>query len=321
MPLLTNDDYLPPNLLLRNGHLNTIASALMRPNPPLPYQRERITTPDHDFLDLDWLKGQNDQLLIGFHGLEGSTDRPYLQGLFRHFHQNGWDTLGVNFRSCSGELNRQLRLYNSGETHDPWLVIQHALQLGYQRIALAGFSLGGNIVLKLMGELGIYAPPQLVGAVAFSTPCHIPDANDALLHWENRIYLKRFMKTLVQKVVEKREQYPKHLRRLQRTPSNFPEFDGNFTGPIHGYANAEDYWNCCASLHFLPNINRPTLLISAKDDSFLRDRCYPYELADQHQHFHFLPTRYGGHCGYYGEDSNGALWSERKALAFLEKLN
>lgn len=184
MPLLDSSPYHPP-LPFRNGHIQTIYPALLRRLPPLPFRRQRIPTPDGDFLDLDWLIHDNTPptrpLVILTHGLEGSSEQTYIRGMARAFFQTGWDVLAWNFRGCSGEPNLRLRSYHSGATDDLETVIAHACALpypdttalrfeplaaascsfptaptatGYRRIALVGFSLGGNIVLKYLGQSG-----------------------------------------------------------------------------------------------------------------------------------------------------------------------
>jgi hypothetical protein len=318
MPLLAESTYRAP-WPFTSSHLNTIYAAIFRQLPTISYQRETIDTPDGDFLDLDWQKGKNNRLLIGLHGLEGNADRPYLRGMFRHFGKNGWDTLGMNFRSCSGRMNRSLRMYNMGETHDLSLVIQHVLQNHhYQEIALTGFSLGGNVVLKYMGENGAYVPREISAAVAFSVPCDLPSANVAIGHWQNKIYLKRFLDTLNEKVKTKSRLFPEHIHTGKHLPRSFFEFDDRYTGPIHGYSGAEDYWQSCSSVPFLANIDRPVLLVSALDDTFLGGDCFPVGLAEKHPYFHLETPKHGGHCGFYTAGKDGGWWAEQRALQFIE---
>ncbi|MEL6655015.1 MAG: alpha/beta fold hydrolase [Bacteroidota bacterium] len=316
MPLVSTSTY-RASWPFTNAHINTIFPALFRRSADLPYRRETLNTPDGDFLDLDWLESKNKRLIIGLHGLEGDTQRHYLKGIFRYFHTRDWDTLGVNFRSCSGRYNDQLRMYNMGESHDLSLVVKHALQHSYSTIVLAGFSLGGGVVLKFLGESGPYLPKEIKAGVAFSVPIDLPSANVAMARRQNAIYLRRFMRTLNEKLVYKSQQFPGHLLLNGQMPKNFAGFDGGYTGPIHGYAGAEDYWYSCSSLHFLPNITRPTLIINAADDSFLGPSCYPTSLAEQHPHVYLEVPRYGGHCGFYSPEKDGSYWNERRAYTFV----
>lgn len=300
-----------------NAHVNTIYPSLFRRTPDLPYRRESIPTPDGDFLDLDWLSAGHDKLLIGMHGLEGDTQRHYLKGIFRYFHAREWDTLGVNFRSCSGRVNKQLRMYNMGESHDLSLVVRHAIAAGYRTIVLTGFSLGGGVVLKYLGESGAYLPAEVKGGVTFSVPIDLPAANVAIARRQNFIYMLRFMRTLNEKLRQKAEQFPQHLMLNGSMPKDFQGFDGSFTGPIHGYAGAEDYWFSCSSFHFLPNIRRHSLIINAADDTFLAEGCYPKALAEKLRYVHLEIPKYGGHCGFYSPTADGSYWNERRAYEFV----
>lgn len=316
MPIVTHSTYRARGVF-KNGHINTVFHGLFRKVVLPPYTRERIGTPDGDFLDLDWLRQGNPRLLIGLHGLEGSTERPYMRGLFRYFSERGWDTVGLNFRSCSGSMNRNLRMYNMGETEDLHTVVRHVTGLGYSEIAIVGFSLGGNVTLKYMGESGQSLHPAVRGAVAFSVPCDMPSANVAFMRRENKVYLHRFLKTLNAKMLDKQVHYPTQLQLPKQMPTTFGEFDSQFTGPIHGYRDAEDYWNSCSSVHFIPNIQRPTLMVNAADDSFLEAACFPFELARAHPMFHLEVPRHGGHCGFCGSNSAGEYWYEKRAFDFL----
>jgi predicted alpha/beta-fold hydrolase len=304
----------------RYAHINTIYPALFRTVAAIPFQREQLDTPDGDFLDLDrWSQGSK-QLIIGLHGLEGSADRPYLRGLFRHFYRHGWDVLGMNFRSCSGRLNRKLRTYNMGESHDLYLTVQYAIAKGYTSILLAGFSLGGNVVLKFMGESGPTIPTAVKGAVVFSVPCHLPTAEEAIAHPRNFIYVRRFLSTLNQKMKSKVTHYPQQLQAPERLPRTFKDFDGQFTAPIHGYTNEKDYYHSCASIDFMPNICRPTLLINALDDTFLSPECYPHQMAEKNPYLHLETPMHGGHCGFYSPRPDGSYWTDRRALAFAQEM-
>lgn len=150
MPLITNTSYTGPSVLF-NGHLQTIFPALFRKHLSLPFDRERITTPDGDFLDLDWLRQDSKKLVIICHGLEGDSRRPYMRGMAKHFFQNKYDVLTWNFRGCSGELNIRPFFYHSGATYDLETVVNHAAEK-YAQVYLIGFSLGGNLTLKYLGE-------------------------------------------------------------------------------------------------------------------------------------------------------------------------
>lgn len=319
MPLLSNSSYRPP-LWLRSAHVNTIWAALGRKIPDMHYERERLTTPDNDFLDIDWSTVGSTQLLILLHGLEGNTDRPYMRGMARCANDQGWDALALNFRGCSGEDNRQVRTYHMGETSDLHLVIEHALARGtYRSIALAGFSLGGNVVLMYLSRDRQQVPAAVVGGVAFSVPCHIPSANECINRWENALYRYRFMRTLNKKMQQKAARFPEALPHPQVRTTSFLTFDDHFTAPIHGFRDAQEYWESCSSLSYLTDVKKPVLLVNALDDTFLSDACYPWSLSENHPSLHLEVPQWGGHVGFFTPGQRH-LWSEKRALAFLQAL-
>ncbi|MEM7374658.1 MAG: alpha/beta fold hydrolase [Bacteroidota bacterium] len=323
MPLLSSSSYRPP-LLLRNRHAATMFPSLFRKVKGLHYERERLDTPDGDFLDLDWVQAGNNRLVIGLHGLEGSADRSYIRGMMRHFHRNKWDCMGLNFRSCSGEMNRKLRVYHSGETGDIGWVIDQILERDqYKEIVLVGFSMGANVALKYVGELGAKIPKAIRCVVAISAPCDLASCSTELnKEGVNRIYLKRFMHYLNEKLAHKLEHFPGEISLPQdRMPKDFAEFDNWFTAPMHGFEDAEDYWARASSLPFLPNIHVPSLIINARNDTFLGEECYPYEIADKHPLISLEVPRFGGHVGFAQFGTKGVYWSEQRALNFVsEKL-
>ena len=319
MPFIQYSDYQPP-FLLRNQHLNTIYSGLIRRVYGVTYVRERINTPDDDFIDLDWSKKGSKKLLIVLHGLEGAADRPYVTGLIKHANEKGWDGVGMNFRSCSGEPNRALRVYHCGASDDLDVVVQHILQTtDYEQIALAGFSLGGNVVLKYTGERGTTISPKIQAAVGVSVPCDLMDARARFEKWDNRQYVRRFLTSLNEKIADKQIQYPDAVdyERLKKSKTVW-EFDNIFTGPVHGYAGADDYYTKARSINFLPDVAIPTLLINAADDSFLGEKCFPTELAKKHPFFHLEIPKYGGHVGFVTTGNKGIYWTEQRILSFLE---
>ncbi|MBR9923028.1 MAG: alpha/beta fold hydrolase [Bacteroidetes bacterium] len=320
MPLVRPSNYKAPSIL-RNPHFNTIYAALFR-KVELDYERERIFTTDGDFIDLDWAVIGSDKLIIAIHGLEGHSGRPYIKGMLRYFGQKGWDGLGMNLRGCSGELNHRLETYHMGATDDLETVIQHVLEQDrYRQIVIAGFSLGGNIVLKYLGERGSDLHPALKAGLTFSVPCEVLTSNVEINRRQNRIYLKRFLKTMNQKILEKGEIIPDFDPLPEgRLPENFYEFDNWYTAPINGFKDAEDYWRKTSSLRFLPNINLPCLLISAKDDTFLSPQSYPYNQAEANDSLYFENPSRGGHIGFVEWKENGAYYTDRRAWEFVKEL-
>lgn len=321
MPLLETSDY-QTTFPFRNKHLNTIYPALLRQVPDIYDYRERITTPDQDFFDVDWIRQGSDQLLIALHGLEGSSQNQYIVWMLKYFAAQGWDGAGMNFRSCSGELNRQLRAYHMGDTGDVHELVRHILRKHkYKRIALVGFSFGGNVLLNYFGRDVDQLPPEVIGGVALSVPCYIPTSNKVINKSSNWIYLKRFLVSLNEKARIKSEQFPDAFDWEKPYPRSFDEFDERYTAPVHGFASAADYWETCSSIHHLDQIDRPVLLINAKDDPFLSPDCFPEKKAKNHSFFHLEVPTYGGHIGFVSKRKSGSYWSERRVFEFLDSLS
>lgn len=319
MPIVSKSTYRTP-VVFRNAHANTIYPALFRKVPEVHYDRERLEMPDGDFLDLDWSFTGSDRLLIALHGLEGSASRPYIRGMVRYFNHRGWDAMGLNFRGCSGEPNRLLRSYHIGETGDLRQVIAYALQEhGYRYIGLVGYSLGGSVLLKYLGEAPRQVPREVIGGVSFSVPCDIKSANREIDRWHNWHYRQRFLEDLNQKMLEKAQRFPELLQLPEKMPNDFRGFDSQFTAPIHGFENAEHYWNSNSALNFIGRIRKPALLISASDDSFLSESCYPYEQAEGHEKFFLEVPKWGGHVGFFTRHPKGYYWTEERAYEFLAK--
>lgn len=303
--------YIPP-LFLRNGHLLTIYPSLFRHINDVSYQRERIATSDEDFLDLDWSIVNSDRLVILSHGLEGRSTRHYILGMVRMLNNIGFDTLAWNFRSCSAEMNHQLRFYHSGETSDLRSVIAHADSANiYKEIILLGFSMGGNQILHFLGKEHDAIPAIVSQAIVISVPMDLASSAQALARPENKLYMKRFMHSLETKVREKAKRFPGELdvQKLSKMKT-FRDFDAAYTAPIHGFNSAEDYWEKCSSKQFLSKIKIPTLIINALDDPFLTASCYPYEEARHNQLLTLLTPDHGGHVGFVQFNRQGLYWSE-----------
>jgi len=303
---------------LPDGHSQSIYPSLFRKVPLTHSHSERLELSDGDFLDVDWhlRKGELHEkpLLIVSHGLEGDSRRHYNTGLIRSFPE--FHALAWNYRSCSGDPNRNLRFYHSGATDDLDYVIQVALSRGVKDIYLAGFSLGGNLSLKWLGENGKKASQFVRKAVAFSVPLHLSSSSQQLTRWENRLYTHRFLQTLLEKVTEKSARYPQDI-----TPSmlasirSLYEFDNVITGPLHGFKDAEDYYERNSSLYFLSGIRVPTLIVNAKNDPFLSQECLPEQIDSDFVQIE-LPDS-GGHCGFYPRNYRGQTWAEQRAAAWF----
>ncbi len=305
---------------LRNGHAQTIYPVVFRRVPQVRYARERLELRDGDFLDLDWSRVGGRRVVLVAHGLEGCSDATYVRGMVRAFNRRGWDAVAMNFRGCSGEPNRLARSYHAGATDDLWSALEQAMRRGYERAGLVGFSLGGNMVLKLLGELSDRAPDWLAGVVGISVPCDLKAACEVMARPINRPYMMRFLRCLRVKLREKQAHHPVEMddtgyERLR----TFRHFDDRYTAPLHGYRDAEEYWARCSAKAFLPAIRRPTLLLNAHDDPFLGPECFPAAIAHENPWFHLEAPAHGGHVGFVaGETSTGREYhSETRAVTFL----
>ena len=283
------------------------------------YERERLELVDGDFVDLDWSRVGSRKAAIISHGLEGSSRGAYVRGMVRAFNRRGWDGVALNSRGCSGEPNRLPRFYHSGATEDLWSASEHVARLGYERVALVGFSLGGNVTLKLLGELGGRVPPWLAGGVGISVPCDLKSSAEAMARPVNRPYMKRFLVDLRAKLRSKQARFPKEMDDSGYDKvRTFRHFDDRYTAPLHGFRDAEDYWARCSSRFHFEQIRCPALLLNAEDDPFLALDCFPREIAIRHECFHLEAPAQGGHVGFVGDGLRAdEYYSERRALEFF----
>lgn len=328
MPLIRTNTHQPP-AWLPNGHYQSIYPALFRKIKPR-YHRERVSTPDDDFLDIDWsfadkTKSITDKkwpLVILSHGLEGSSTRQYITGMAQLLTANGYDCLAWNYRSCSGELNQQVRFYHSGETTDLEFVIQYALAKGYTDIQLMGFSLGGNVTLKYVEDSGKNINPAIKKVVVFSVPMDLLACSRNIEKPENKIYLWRFLQSLKPKIEAKASQYPEHFDLDKwKQVKTFWDFDHVYTGPLHGFEGAEDYYHRSSSKYFVENITIPTLIVNAENDPLVPYQSLPIDIIADLPNVWLELTEQGGHCGYRPRTftNKGAYWSELRALSFLQE--
>ncbi|WP_291322097.1 alpha/beta fold hydrolase [Desulfonatronospira sp.] len=320
MPVLPNPGYTPVHLL-KYGHIHTVYPALFRPVPDTDPVRERIDTPDGDFLDIDWhlsLRSDKRTAVVISHGLEGNSRKKYPLGMARGLIRLGMDAVCMNFRGCSGTPNRLPRLYHSGVTDDLDTVIRHVIRQKYANIFLVGFSMGGNQLLKYLGEDPGQVPSQVRAAAAFSVPCDLSASSARLDSTISRIYVMYFMRSLKAKIRLKAEMFPRiyDARGLNRIRT-FHHFDNRYTAPLNGFRNAEDYYAKASCLQFLKNIRVPSLLVQARDDPFLTPSCFPLEQASKNPCLFLEIPEYGGHVGFHLPGRENIYWSEYRAGEFL----
>jgi len=318
VPLSAESGYRPP-WWPPGGHLQTVIPALFRTRHEPGYDRRRLELPDGDFIDLDWLKKNRPRLAVLIHGLEGSSRSHYMAGMARALAaaEHGWDVLAMNLRGCSGEPNRTLRFYHSGDTSDLRTVLA-SLPETYSSIALIGFSLGGNIVLKYLGEAPGQEDPRVSAAVTYSVPCHLESSAHTLAHPINRLYMKRFLLTLTAKVRDLAHRFPDAVDLSGvEDMRTFLDFDERYTAPLHGFQNARDYWTRSSSRQFLPAIRLPTLLVNAQNDPFLSPECFPVNEVRGHRRLFLECPASGGHLGFPGGQSGSFTWAGERAIRFL----
>lgn len=308
---------------LPGGNLPTVWASVARPLPRPRFRRERWELPDGDFLDVDLLPGApGAPLLVISHGLEGSSRAPYVRGLAAAAGRRGWAVAAWSFRGCSGEPNRLLRQYHSGDTSDLAAVVARAMEREPGRpVVLVGFSLGGNQLVKWLGESGDRLPAAIRGAAAVSVPYDLEAcavALDASGFWP-WVYRERFLRRLRRKALDKAARHPGAIDAAAvRCARTFSAYDDLVTAPLHGFAGARDYWRRCSARLFVPGVRRPLLSLSAADDPFVPAASLPVHELRSNPAVTLEVTPGGGHVGFVGGSPVAPrYWVEERALAFL----
>jgi predicted alpha/beta-fold hydrolase len=286
-------------------------------------ERERLWTPDEDFLDLDWAAdlGHDAPIVLVMHGLEGSAQRRYMRNVARELVRAGVRPVALNFRGCSGEPNRAPHFYHSGKTDDPQFVLTTLRERYPNRpIGALGFSLGGNVLLKLMGERADGGRGLLDAAAVISVPYDLA-AGCSLLErsWMGRFYTSYFLRSLQAKVRLKNGVLAQllDLKAADRIRT-IREFDDKVTAPLHGFESAAAYYQDASSIRYLEGIQVPTLLLHAEDDPFLPPDFIPTRQAESSPYLHLELHRLGGHVGFLeGTPMNPSFWAEEETARFL----
>lgn len=317
MPLVEPSTY-QPDFLFRNAQLATTLPTLLRRVKGVRLQRERFQTSDSDFIDLDCWWQNSPSTVVLCHGLEGNAHRQYMLGMARAFGRRRWNVVGYNCRGCSGEPNTKPYSYHSGSTDDLRQVLTHIHHKGMPATALVGFSLGGNLILKYLGEDSPSVPPGIRAAVAFSAPVDLAETTQLLQQPANWAYSRRFLRKLSEKIIQKAACFPGEIdiSKLSKV-KNLKNFDDAYTAPLSGFEDADDYYHQCSALQFLPDIQIPSLLVSALDDPFLGPECYPRKVAGDSENFYLETPEHGGHVGFHL--AGGEYWSEKRACEFIER--
>ncbi len=319
--VLKDNQYRPP-LLLNNAHIHTVFASKYRPSISLPFKRQRWQTPDKDFIDVDFLLTGSDKMAILGHGLEGNSGRPYITNTADLLHKNGWDVCAWNSRSCSGELNLQPKLYSHADTDDLQFIIEKMLSENkhIQHIALIGFSMGGAIILNYLGKKDHATPSAVKAAVAVSTPLDISTASMHLDTGLNRYYKNHFMDKLKEKIRLKAEQYPALLDTGKLdTIRNWKEFDEQFSAPLGGFEDAQEFYFHCSAKYRLHRIDTPTLIINSLDDPLLTEESYPVESIEENKYLTALYTKKGGHVAFLQRGQKQSF-AEETASSFINAI-
>ena len=313
------------------AHARTLWGKLVRRPPPIAMRVERWPTGDGDEVELHRLEPSGTRAahggrLLVLHGLEGTIRSHYLRGLLALARQRGWSADALIFRTCNGEVTRARRLYHSGETTDLDCVVQRLVRSHPgQPLALVGFSLGGNVLLKWLGEQGAGAPAEVRAAAAVSVPFDLERGSRFIEQGFARVYTRHFLRTLRAKARLKLARDPDLFdgSALERARTLF-EFDDVVTAPVHGFDGAADYYRRSSSLRFLTSVRRPTLLLSAYDDPFL-----PADVLDEvqrHAHANRCLTvefhQRGGHVGFISGRVPWAprYYAEERVMSFLDQV-
>lgn len=295
-----------------NAHVHTVISSQFGEVKNVDVARLEISTPDDDFLEIDVLHSFPDAPVVAlFHGLEGSSERFYIRNLMFDLRQSGLNTVALNFRSCGHKLNRQPRFYHSGETADYQTLFEWISQkYPSSSIYATGFSLGGNALIKYLGERG--TEHRVKKAVAVSPPYDLGLGSKNLHHGFNRVYEYRFLRTLSKKLTQKRTQFPQ----LPTFSGNSVyEFDDQVTAPIHGFKNADDYYERSSSKRFLSAVRTPLLLIHSQQDTLTPLEYAPFSEINKNAHIETCFTKEGGHVGFISSPAN---WLNRTIIHWLK---
>jgi predicted alpha/beta-fold hydrolase len=327
---IKNQKAFKPAWWLKNSHLQTIYPSLFRKiSSPSEMWRERLITPDNDFIDIDFCGKGNTPLVILLHGLAGSSKSGYIRGLQQILEKKGYRSVTLNFRGCSGESNNLARGYHSGETEDIHFLYQTLRQREPDTpIAAIGFSLGGNVLLKWIGEQGNKV--SLFCTVAVSVPFVLSTCATKLDTGFSRLYRKNLIDELKQYIKDKYQhlinigntQEAKKLSQLGDLTNikSFWQYDNQVVAKLHGFKNVEDYYLKSSSRQFLKSIAVPTLLLQASDDPFMTQSVIP-ELSELSVAVQLEMTQRGGHVGFV-EGKNpfrAGYWLEERISHFLEE--
>ncbi|WP_412723608.1 hydrolase [Alteromonas sp. D210916BOD_24] len=307
----------------KSRHIQTIWPRFIQKRLPLAYEMERLTLPDDDFVDIAWgpKPQETSGIVVMFHGLEGSIKSHYANDMMAELSVNGWQVVMMHYRGCSGVPNLKARAYHSGETQDPSFFLQwlHDKFPSVPKVAI-GFSLGGNMLLKLLGENP--AQKWLKAAVAISSPLKLSECAKSINQGFSRVYQKYLLASM-KNTLRKKMEYIDYRKLIQLTRSdvdhitNFMQFDEKITAPLHGFADAQDYYEKCSAYHFLSAIHCKTLVLHSIDDPFMNHLVVPKE-QELARNVTVELSEQGGHVGFMqGSMFKPKVWLHDRVKRFV----
>ncbi|MEJ2397949.1 MAG: hydrolase [Gammaproteobacteria bacterium] len=307
-----------PAWWMRGPHAQTIWSSFLRLNPRLKIEWQRVELPDGDFIDLSWSGPREGWTVLLLHGLEGSVKSSYARGLMHALNQRGYRSCVMHFRGCSSQPNRLSKWYHSGQSEDPQRILEYLQdRMGIEVYAAVGFSLGGNVLLKWLGEQGSAMPLQR--AAVMSVPFRLADAAQRMGEGFSQLYQWYLISSMQTKYKTKFASVPSPLDVNIDTLNTFWEFDDKVTAPLHGFKSAEDYYSRASSRQFIPRIRVPTLILHARDDPFMNAHTSPQ--ADELPENVWLElTEFGGHVGFISGVIPGLAnyWGEKRLVEWID---
>lgn len=309
-----------------NRHVQTIWPRFFIKKPNLSLNWEKLSLPDGDFIELAWNpKIENAKgLVVIFHGLEGSVDSHYAAHLLQSLRIAGWDAVLVHFRGCGPAGNQTARSYHSGETADNLFALQYInAQCSYKRLITIGFSLGANMLLKMLGEG--YCGPTITQAIAISPPFDLAKCSSAISTGFSKVYEKHLLNSMCEKFIGKNQKYD-YQNLIGITEAEIPklnsffEFDDKITGPLHGFEGADHYYQSCSANQFMQNIETPTLVLHAKDDPFMSEDIVP-DINSLSSAVTIELSKNGGHVGFLqGSPWKPELWLNKRIKKCLSEI-
>jgi uncharacterized protein len=323
------DDAFVPHPWFRNAHAQTLAGNFQRRRNLLPPAEDRLFNVEQDgqiLCHCHWQKDRADRLtLVIVHGLEGSSESRYVIGTGSKAWDRGWNVVRMNMRNCGGTETLTPTLYHSGMSNDVGAVVRALLEEDHlHQIALAGFSMGGNLVLKLTGEWGSAAPKEVKAAIGISPAVDLAISADALHDRANRIYEWKFMRGLRSRIKRKAQLFPdRYDLQYLRGVRTIREFDDQITARYSGFTGADDYYARASSANVIDKVAIPTLVIHAADDPFIKLTAESRKKLESNPHITFIETAHGGHCAFMAQpngDGDDGRWAEKRLIDFIARV-